>query len=148
MVVKFSRVKVKFDKPKIIRVMNQASDEAIRTVAIKIMDNAKDSLVPHDGTKIVDINGRKIEVPRPSSPGRPPHTKGLLKEAIDFEQSFSGESAIIGPKSEVVSNVGGAHEFGGPFRGRQYPKRPFMGPALDVEVKNNLPKAWENSIRS
>jgi hypothetical protein len=38
---------------------------------------------------------------------------------------------VIGPRESVVGDVGRAHEFGGEFRGEDYPERPFMTPALD-----------------
>ena len=66
----------------------------------------------------------------PSQPGSPPHTrKRQLNRAILF--SADKQSAVIGPRHSVVGDAAQAHEFGGSFRGTDYPERPFMGPALD-----------------
>ena len=39
-----------------------------------------------------------------------------------------------------------AHEFGGMYRRRRYPKRPLMGPTLN-KTAPQLPKLWENAVK-
>lgn len=69
----------------------------------------------------------------PSAPGTPPHTRrGQLKRAIRYDATKDG--AVIGPLASMVGEAGAAHEFGGGFRGQDYPERPYMGPALDREL--------------
>ena len=53
---------------------------------------------------------------------------------------------IARPSHEIAGPVGMAHEFGGEFRGDEYPPRPFMGPALE-KVKPGLPRFWSGSVR-
>ena len=81
-----------------------------------------------------------------STPGTPPHTQTrILRESILFSVNKERESVIIGPSRRKVEMVGAVHEFGETFMGRKYPKRPFMGPALDI-TKESLPEKWKNSI--
>lgn len=72
----------------------------------------------------------------PSSPGSPPHThrRMFLRRAIRYQADKEG--AVIGPQFSMFGIAAQAHEFGGEFRGGQYPKRPFMGPALDKNLAN------------
>ena len=80
-------------------------------------------------------------------PGTPPNTRrGQLKRSISYALDKERGVALIGPDFEVVGPAGKAHEFGGKFRRERYPKRPFMGPALE-KVKNRLPSMWAGSIR-
>jgi hypothetical protein len=53
---------------------------------------------------------------------------------------------VIGPDYQNVGQSGAAHEFGGHFRHENYPRRPFMGPALE-KVKDRLPSFWAGSVR-
>lgn len=67
-----------------------------------------------------------------SEPGSPPHSrKGQLRRAIIFSVDPSKLSALVGPRASVVGTSASAHEFGGQYKGEEYPKRPFMRPALD-----------------
>jgi phage gpG-like protein len=76
-----------------------------------------------------------------SMPGSPPSTRrGRLKQSIRYV-------VLIGPAYDIIGTAGKAHEFGGRYRRETYPKRPFMGPALE-KVKDRLPKMWANSVRS
>lgn len=79
----------------------------------------------------------------PSAAGTPPHThtggvgkngktrKGVLQKAIVFHQDKALQQAIAGPRFSVAGDVGEGQEFGGEFRGQQYPERAFMGPAKE-----------------
>lgn len=110
-----------------------------------------------------------------STKGTPPHTHGQrkLKNSIFFARDRANDSVHIGPLYSRVRDVGGAHEFGGPYRmtsvGRDkegkllisrrskthrknlttrpriYPKRPFMYPALKNALPH-LPKQFANIL--
>lgn len=82
---------------------------------------------------------------RPSLPGRPPKSRvGYLKEFNFFIFDQSEQAMYVGPillGSKVIGDtVPGVHEHGGVLknprsRRRQYPARPFMGPAADKNLK-------------
>jgi len=83
----------------------------------------------------------------PSPPGSPPHTRAQrghnLRGAIRYASDQDG--AIIGPMKSIVGDVGQAHEFGGRFRGEDFERRPFMGPALERNL-DRFADDWEGSI--
>lgn len=82
-----------------------------------------------------------------SLPGRPPHTRqGLLKRAVLFGVEARREAVLIGPAASLIGSVMAAHEFGGRFRGRNYPKRPLMGPSLE-QSKHHLPALWKDVMK-
>lgn len=83
--------------------------------------------------------------PGPSSPGSPPHTHrgSFLRRGIRFAADKQG--AVIGPMASVVGEAGSAHEFGGEFKGNDFPERPFMGPALDQNL-DRFAGEWAGSI--
>lgn len=93
--------------------------------------------------------------PGPSEPGTPPHThkgtgtvktgkragqkrRGILQRAIAYSADKS--TAVVGTMASFVGESGEAHEFGGDFKGDEYPERPFIGPALE----SNLPRFAES----
>ena len=80
-------------------------------------------------------------------PGTPPHTHTRrLPRSIKYAVEKRRQAAVIGPDVESLGTAGKAHEHGGRFRGRRYPKRPIMGPALE-KTKDRLPKLWAGSVR-
>jgi hypothetical protein len=82
----------------------------------------------------------------PSDPGTPPHTRRRqLKRAIKFDADKAAESALIGPEASIIGEAGAAHEFGGEFRGEDYPDRPFMEPALESNL-DRFASEWAGSI--
>gem|GEM_PF-455941 len=86
---------------------------------------------------------------QPSAPGAPPHTrKGRLRRAILYAllEESGTLFAIVGPSFDLVGLSGKAHEFGGRFRGGDYPARPYMGPALDV-IANRLPSFFAGGLQ-
>lgn len=85
---------------------------------------------------------------RAALPGQPVKTrKGAIRQAILFSVEKDRERVLIGPAaSRIGANVGGAHEFGGSFRGRKYPARPFAGPAI-VAAAPRLPSKWDGLLR-
>lgn len=89
--------------------------------------------------------------PTASAPGRPPNTRRRqLPNAMLFNVSDDGTSAIIGPIFSRAGEAGFIHEFGGPHVGkdhahRVFPPRPFMGPALE-QAAPRMAAEWSNSI--
>lgn len=85
--------------------------------------------------KIRQTAVQSIEQARgPSAPGTPPHThrRKWLQRSIFYSANKTG--AVIGPRASYVGTAGAAHEFGGEFRGQEYPERQFMKPALDANL--------------
>ena len=117
---------------------------AIRRAEIRSLAHAAAAI------RVQAVRGIK-QTPRnqPSAPGAPPHTrKGQLRRAILYalleENGFP--AAIVGPSFDLVGLSGKAHEFGGHFKGADYPKRPFMAPALKV-IETRLPAFFDGSLR-
>jgi len=82
-----------------------------------------------------------------STPGTSPNTRrGLLKRSILFGVEKHRMAVVIGPAESLIGISMTAHEFGGMYRRRKYPKRPLMGPALE-KVAPQLPKLWANSVK-
>lgn len=104
-----------------------------------------------------DAIGSIVQAEGPSRPGTPPHThtggltkkgkirRGQLQRAITFDYSKSERTAVIGPRATVVGTSGAAHEFGGVFKGQDYPVRAFMGPALERNL-DRFAEDWRGSI--
>lgn len=70
--------------------------------------------------------------PNPAPPGSPPRSRrGLLRRAIRYHADARQQVAVIGPMASVVDQAAAVHEFGGSYKGEQYPARPFMRPALE-----------------
>ena len=85
--------------------------------------------------------------PTASTPGRPPHTRrGLLRNAILYAVEPRQQSVVIGPDVGFVGTSASAHEFGGRYKREVYPRRAFMGPALEA-VRDRLPRHWAASVR-
>ena len=88
---------------------------------------------------------RKRKGPSPS--GQPPHTHTRrLPRAIKYAVEKQRQAVVIGPDIQSLGTAGKAHEHGGHYRRERYPKRPFMGPALE-KVKPRLTKFWAGSVR-
>jgi len=101
------------------------------------------------------IRKRKKSAP----PGKPPssHT-GLLKKFIFFGYDQYQQSVVIGPVKlnaqgqEVPHTLeqGGVTAISyGKNRGKRIrvEARPFMGPAFDKELQENMPDMWRDSVR-
>lgn len=83
----------------------------------------------------------------PAPAGQPPHTHTRrLPRAIKYAVEKARQTVVIGPDVESFGTAGKAHEHGGRYRRERYPKRPFMGPALE-KAKDRLPKFWAGSVR-
>jgi len=116
---------------KLLAAVRRAGDIALRILGYNIRNYAKGSI-------------KHVSTPEPSPAGTPPYThdkpsknrktSGQLPESIVYALEPSPQAVIIGPSIALFSNVGKPHEKSGGFRGRDYPQRPFMGPALAAEV--------------
>lgn len=81
-----------------------------------------------------------------STPGTPPNTQtGQLRESIRYAVDGPSGTVVIGPSRADIDEIGRVHEFGGPFRGRSYPERPFMGPALQQNLQR-IPREWRGIV--
>lgn len=81
---------------------------------------------------------------RPSPAGTPVATRrGQAKRAILYAADKYG--AVIGPSNRFVGTSMSAHEFGGEYKGEQYPRRPTMGPALERQT-DRFAGSWRGSI--
>lgn len=102
----------------------------------------------HAGGAIRKAARRSLRKRKGVSPvGSPPHSHtGRLKKAILYDVDKVRQSAIIGPASHLAGESGGMHEHGGRWKDQQFPKRPFMFPALQ-ETAPRLPKHWAGSVR-
>jgi len=83
----------------------------------------------------------------PSPVGTPPHTRGRpgrnLPESIDFD--VGEDDVVIGPRFNIIGEIGAANEIGEILRGIDYPERPFMEPALMRGIPM-LDELFEGSI--
>ncbi|MFQ5733008.1 MAG: hypothetical protein ACE5KM_13790 [Planctomycetaceae bacterium] len=83
---------------------------------------------------------------RPASPpGSPPFTHdGTFRNAIAF--GLDGrESVLIGFLKNKVDDLAELHEFGGRRKGKTYPARPTMHPALE-KVSKKLPQFYREAF--
>jgi len=82
-----------------------------------------------------------------SAPGTPPHTRrGLLKRSLLFGVEKERRAVVIGPAYQFIGISMTAHEFGGMYRHRKYPKRPLMGPTL-IKTAPQISKLWADSVK-
>ena len=81
---------------------------------------------------------------QPSTPPDPPHKRlTALQTSINYALlTFGGKrGAIVGP----TEKYGKTHEFGLDFGARNYPKRPFMRPALR-RVNRKFPAKFKRML--
>jgi hypothetical protein len=82
----------------------------------------------------------------PGEPGEPPHTKqGQLPRSLRYDVDKDAEIAVIGPRATIIGTSAMAHEFGGEYKGEEYPERPFMGPALQRN-QNLIPGFFSGEV--
>lgn len=125
-------VRIEFDEDGLLGSMKYANRKAMRSVGAYVRKVAVNSV--HKSKKS-------------SSPGTPPNTRrGLLRRSILYGVENDARSVVIGPAKSFVGLSMTAHEFGGRYRGRTYPKRRLMGPAL-LRSAPELPKLWRDSVR-
>ncbi len=126
------KAKTKFDKQKVLAKTNRGNITSLGHAGAALRLTARRS-----------IRTRK----KASPPGMPPHSRrGQLRRAVAYAVDKQRQVVVIGPEQDVVGKSGSAHEFGGHYRRERYPKRPFMGPALE-KLQDRLPNFWANSVR-
>lgn len=127
-------VKYNDQAEQIAKRMRLAAYRRVDKAAFKIRKDAVGYITKGEAVQVgVKKTSRKRARIQPSTPGTPPHTRfGQLKKAIVYD-SKRGE-AVIGPRKSVVGLSAEAHEFGGMFKGEEYPERSFMGPALQQNL--------------
>jgi len=128
--------------------MKAKTQDTTRRVARRAKDGSIKSL-GHAGAVIRLTARRSIRKRKgPSPEGKPPHTrKGQLRKAIMYAVDTFDESVTVGPEFRGVGRSGSAHEHGGRYKKQRYPKRPYMGPALE-KTKERLPKLWAGSVKA
>ena len=126
------RAKTKFDKQKVLVKTKQANITSLG----------------HAGAALRLAARRSIRNRKKASPvGTPPHSRrGQLRRAIAYSVDKPRQVVVIGPERDAVGKSGSAHEFGGRYRRERYPKRPYMGPALE-KLQDRLPDYWTNSVK-
>jgi len=70
-----------------------------------------------------------------------------LKRSILFGVEKNRMAVVIGPAKSLIGISMTAHEFGGMYRRRKYPRRPLMGPTLE-KAAPRLPALWADSVKS
>jgi phage gpG-like protein len=134
-----SSVKFTDETAKVVQAAKDAGELSMGRAAGRIR---KDSIASIKRAPKAKAQGRntkgqftKARAATASPPGSAPYTKrGQLKRAIVYDVNKADQSAVIGPRASVVGLSAEAHEFGGTYKGSEYPERPFMGPALDKNI--------------
>ncbi len=125
-------IRTRSDVKKVLRKTRRANIESLAHAGAAIRLTARRSIRKREG---------------PSAPGKPPHTHtGALRSAVLYAVEKARERVVIGPAFGGVGTSAMAHEFGGRYRKSRFPKRPFMGPALE-KLRDRLPRMWAGSIR-
>ena len=125
----------------------KTKDETTKVLAKAKQGNFKS--LGHAGAAIRLTAKRSIRKRKKASPeGQPPSTRrGQLRGAIMFDVEKHKGLVVIGPDHSKVGASGSAHEHGGRYKRQRYPKRPFMGPALE-KTQDRLPKLWAGSVKA
>ena len=116
------KCRIEFDDRRILVAVRSGNNIALRRAGAYLRKAARNRVTTSE---------------KASAPGSPPNTRqGLLKQSLLFGVDKRLESVVI-----MV-----AHEFGGRYRKRRYPKRPLMGPTLQ-KTATKLPDLWEKSVK-
>jgi hypothetical protein len=116
--------------------MDRAARIAFARAAYRIGGTAIESIKTVGGERGRDELGRFTRAGRgdASAPGTPPHTRKRRRLPRSIRYFANSEGAVIGPVASKADQSAVPHEFGGEYKGADYPERPFMWPAL----KENL----------
>jgi len=126
------KCRIEFDERRILIAVQSGNNVALRRAGAYIRKAARNKVSTSD---------------KASAPGSPPHTRaGLLKTSLLFGVEKKQQSVVIGPAESVIGTAMVAHEFGGKYRKRRYPKRPLMGPTLE-KTASKLPNLWEKAVK-
>lgn len=135
------RTTIRFDDARILRAMDAATAKAMGRAGAFIRQRAKSS-----------IRQRR----RSSPPGQPPSSHvGTLRRLIVYGYVEGQRGVVIGPlawgRGEAPSTLeygGVVTESGRSGRRRVYRPRPYMGPALEAELRaGTIPRQWAGSLR-
>ena len=125
-------IRVEFDEKKVLGPVKNGNTKALTRAGAYVRKAARNAV----------SRSKKA-----SAPGSPPHTRrGLLKRSILFGVEKQRQTVVIGPAFQFIGIAMTAHEFGGNYRRRKYPKRPLMGPSL-IKTAPQLPKLWADSVK-
>ena len=126
------KCRVEFNERRVLIAVQNGNNVALRRAGAYIRKAARNQVSASD---------------RASVPGTPPHTRrGLLKNSLLFGVEKRAQSVVIGPAESFIGTAMVAHEFGGLYRKRRYPKRRLMGPTLE-KTASKLPSLWEKSVK-
>ena len=126
------KVRIEFDERRILVAVQNGNNVALRRAGAYIRKAARNRISTSD---------------KASPPGTPPHTRrGRLKNSLLFGVEKKRRTVVIGPAESIMGTAMAAHEFGGNYRKRRYPKRPLMGSTLERTMPR-LPPLWENSVK-
>ncbi len=122
-------------------------DETKKVLARTKQGNFKS--LAHAGAAIRLTAKRSIRRRKTASPaGQPSHTrKGQLRGAILYAVEKERGLVVVGPDVTKVGKSASAHEHGGRYKRQHYPRRPFMGPALEKNL-DRLPRMWAGSVKA
>lgn len=73
----------------------------------------------------------------PATEGEPVHTrwgKAKRSDAVLYFADEKAEEAVVGFTESVMGQSMSAHEHGGKYFGTEFPQRPTMAPALEVNL--------------
>ncbi len=124
--------------------MNKTKIQIKFTELKKKLKNAAFKSLNH-AAAIVRLTARQSirQSKKASKPGKAPNTRfGQLRRSIYYTVDAQKQSAVIGPTFSGVGKSGSVHEFGKWHRGRHFPKREFMKPAL-LKNKHRLPEKFK-----
>ena len=126
------KCRIEFDDRRIFAAVQNGNNIALRRAGAYIRKAARNRITTSE---------------KASAPGNPPNTRqGLLKLSLLFGVEKRRESVVIGPAESIIGTAMVAHEFGGRYRKRRYPKRPLMGQTLQ-RTATKLPDLWEKSVK-
>ena len=126
------KVRIEFDESRILVAVKSGNITALRRAGAYIRKSAQNKVTQSSNA---------------SAPGSPPNTRrGLLKQSLLFGVEKQRQSVVVGPAEKFIGTAMSAHEFGGTYRRRRYPKRPLMGPTLQATLPK-LPTLWEKSVK-
>lgn len=126
------KCRIEFDERRILVAVQRGGNAALRRAGAYIRKAARNKVSASD---------------KASAPGTPPHTRvGLLKNSLLFGVEKKRQSVVIGPAESMIGTAMTAHEFGGRYRKRRYPRRPLMKPTLE-KTTSRLPSLWEKAVK-
>ena len=127
-----TKVRVEFDPAAVRNAVRRGAVRSLRQAGAYVRKAARHAVRKSDSA---------------SAPGTPPHTRrGLLKNSLLFGVEKSRMAVVIGPAHSFIGIAMTAHEFGGKFRRRKYPKRALMGPTLQ-KTAPQISKMWAESVK-